>query len=211
MIRRSATRSILLIVVHHAISDGWSTGLLLRTFWNKLQRALQGSAEPDRPQPANIPQQLDAAYWEADDIENNHWKTQLAYWNTQLARPLPRLAPPTKLRARAYNQRFTIRAPDIDKLRAVAKEHKTSLNVLFTALYAQVLGRINGLTLAGELLVRLPVAARRSETEPIIGCFADAMVLRIPCASSSLTDALSQTHETFYEACVQPHSYSGRN
>ena len=30
------------------------------------------------------------------------------------------------------------------------------------------------------------------------------MVLRIPCASSSLTDALSQTHEAFYEALANP-------
>lgn len=204
LIRRSPTRAILLIVVHHAISDGWSTGLLLRQFWNKLAKALDPESSPRELAEISTPQQLDAAYWELEDLEADRWKGHLDYWRTQLQRPLPRLAPPTKLRARAYQERFIVRAKDIEGLRTIAKSHKTSLNVLFTAIYAQVLGRIGGLTLANELLVRLPVAARRTETEQIIGCFADGIVLRIPCSSETFTDALTQTHDTFYGALANP-------
>ena len=39
-----------------------------------------------------------------------------------------------KLRARAYTERFTVRAKDIEGLRQVAKEHKTFLNVLYRSL-----------------------------------------------------------------------------
>ncbi|MBT6489151.1 MAG: hypothetical protein HOK97_05270, partial [Deltaproteobacteria bacterium] len=204
VIRRSPTRAILLIVVHHAISDGWSTGLLLRHFWTKLGKALGVvSSEPELGE-HHTPQQLDAAYWQLEDLEADHWKGHLEYWRAKLERPLPRLAPPTTLRARAYQERFIIRAKDIDALRSLAKSYKTSLNVLFTAVYAQVLGKVSGLTLADELLVRMPVAARRPETEQIIGCFADGMVLRLPAQSQTFTDALLQTHQTFYDALAHP-------
>ena len=204
VIRRSPTRAILLMVVHHAVSDGWSTGLLLRQFWTKLAKRLGATSSQEKTDREQIPQQLDAAYWEIEDLEADKWKGPLDYWREQLQRPLPRLAPPTQLRARAYQERFVVRAKDIEGLRSIAKSHKTSLNVLFTAVYAQVLGRITGLTLADELLVRMPVAARRPETEQIIGCFADGIVLRIPSNSETFTEALTETHKTFYEALANP-------
>ena len=41
IIRRSPSRALLLIVVHHAVSDGWTVGLMMESFWRKLRQRLE--------------------------------------------------------------------------------------------------------------------------------------------------------------------------
>lgn len=198
VIRRSPTRILLLIVVHHAVADGLSVGVIMRGFWSSLRSQLDYSDEASILEQASA-QQIDAAYWEAEALHNHRWDQAIEYWRKTLARPLPKLRAPKELRARAFGGSFILSAETMTGLRHIAREHKTSLNVVLLTLYAQTLGRCTELGASDELLVRIPIAARAPETEGIVGSFADAIALRVPCHSDSYAAALERTHERLYD------------
>ena len=207
IIRRSPSRALLLIVVHHAVSDGWTVGLMMESFWRKLRQRLEldHTADPNTSPP---PQQIDAAYWEEQDLAAGRWNDALSYWRGVLARPLPKLKAPKSLRARAHQHSFVLSAERPNGLRDLAKSHKTSLNVLLLDLYARTLAQVPGLIESDELLVRIPIAARTPATEPIIGSFADALALRVPCRHPSISTSIEATHQALYDGLANQAPYS---
>ena len=207
IIRRSPSRALLLIVVHHAVSDGWTVGLMMESFWRKLRQRLEldHTADPSTSPP---PQQIDAAYWEEQDLAAGRWNDALSYWRGVLARPPPKLKAPKSLRARAHQHSFVLSAERLNGLRDLAKSHKTSLNVLLLDLYARTLAQVPGLIESDELLVRIPIAARTPATEPIVGSFADALALRVPCRHPSISTSIEATHQALYDGLANQAPYS---
>ncbi|HYX27929.1 MAG TPA: condensation domain-containing protein, partial [Pyrinomonadaceae bacterium] len=92
LIRLSATDSILLLTMHHIVSDGWS--LLL--FFKELAALYEGFLANRAPQvPALTIQYADYALWQKDWLRDEVVKPQLAYWKDQLGGDLPILDLPT--------------------------------------------------------------------------------------------------------------------
>ena len=112
------------------------------------------------------------------------------------------------LRARAHQHSFVLSAERLNGLRDLAKSHKTSLNVLLLDLYARTLAQVPGLIESDELLVRIPIAARTPATEPIVGSFADALALRVPCRHPSISTSIEATHQALYDGLANQAPYS---
>ena len=51
-------------------------------------------------------------------------------------------------------------------------------------------------------------AARTSMTEPIVGSFADALALRVPCRHPSISTSIQATHQALYDGLANQAPYS---
>ena len=137
------------------------------SFWRKLRQRLEldHTADPNTSPP---PQQIDAAYWEEQDLAAGRWNDALSYWRGVLARPLPKLKAPKSLRARAHQHSFVLSAERLNGLRDLAKSHKTSLNVLLLDLYARTCSA-PGLIESDELLVRIRLPPEHPRPNRLLG------------------------------------------
>lgn len=181
-----ATEHILLLTLHHIISDGWSMGVLIREL-GILYRAFaagQPSPLPDLPI-----QYADFAQWQREWLQDEVLEAQLGYWQQQLQN-LPLLDLPTDFprpsvqtyrgatQSIAFSQQLT------DQLEALSQQEGTSLFMTLLAAFQTLLFRYTG---QEDVVVGSPIANRnRSELENLIGFFVNSLVLRIN-VSSKLT------------------------
>ena len=92
LLRLSEQEHILLLTMHHIISDGWSWGVLLHELTVLYNAFSQGHASP-LPEPPI--QYADYAHWQRQWLHSEAGNAQLAYWERQLHAPLPILKLPT--------------------------------------------------------------------------------------------------------------------
>src|SRR5207302_8569119 len=90
LIRLAEDEHVVLVTMHHIVSDGWSMGVLVREL-NALYRACLGGG-PD-PLPELKIQYADYAVWQRQWIEGEILQQQAAYWKNTLegAAALPRI------------------------------------------------------------------------------------------------------------------------
>ncbi len=172
-------KHILLLVMHHIISDGWSIGVLCREL-----TALYTAFSSKQPfSLADMPiQYVDFACWQRDWLQKGVVESQLGYWKEQLGGEMPVLELPTD-RPRPATQTFlgTIRSFVIDQalvesLQALSRREGTTLFVTLLAAFKVLLYRYTGQT---DISIGTPVANRsRTETEDLIGLFVNTLVLR---------------------------------
>ncbi len=170
---------VLLITMHHLISDGWSMRILAQEFTH-FYRALAGGHVPDLP-PLPI-QYSDFAHWQRSWLTGDPLAAQLAYWTEQL-NDLPTLLKLPTDRPRpamqSYNgavHEFTVAAPQTAALRHLSRQENVTLFMTLLAAWQILLYRYTGQT---KIAVGTPVANRnRVETEGLIGFFANTLVLR---------------------------------
>ncbi|MBZ4402515.1 condensation domain-containing protein, partial [Myxococcus sp. AS-1-15] len=81
LLRLSAEEHVLVVVMHHIVSDGWSTGLLVREV-----AALYGAYVEGRPSPlGELPVQYgDYAEWQRGWLQGEVLEQQVEYWRKQL-------------------------------------------------------------------------------------------------------------------------------
>lgn len=84
---------VLCIQVHHAMCDGWSTGVMIRELMTMYEARLDG-ARAELPPLAQ--QYADVARWEIETYESGGFAEEIDYWRTELADPPPPIALPTK-------------------------------------------------------------------------------------------------------------------
>ncbi|MFP2930485.1 condensation domain-containing protein, partial [Pyxidicoccus sp. 3LG] len=82
LLRLAETEHVLLLTMHHIVSDGWSMGVLVREV-AELYRAFQ-AGQPS-PLPALAVQYADFAAWQRGWLKDGALEQQLAYWREQLA------------------------------------------------------------------------------------------------------------------------------
>ncbi|WKZ11826.1 MAG: amino acid adenylation domain-containing protein [Gammaproteobacteria bacterium] len=170
---------VLLVVMHHIISDGWSLSVLLRELSAGYAAALAGR----EPGWAALPVQYgDYAEWQRRELSGARLGEELAWWRAALAGAPTRLDLPTD-RPRLPVQRHrgarcfhTLAAADTDRLRALARDAGCTLYMVLLAAFEVVLARYSG---AEDFLVGTPVAGRsRTELEGLVGFFVGTLVLR---------------------------------
>src|SRR6185437_16117097 len=82
---------VLLITMHHIVSDGWSLGIVLRELSAFYRRHLEGRREELPPLPF---QYGDYVHWEQRWLQGDRLERQLAYWRRRLEGVPPRLELP---------------------------------------------------------------------------------------------------------------------
>ncbi|XXX99931.1 non-ribosomal peptide synthase/polyketide synthase [Sorangium sp. So ce204] len=178
LLRLTEREHVLLTVVHHIVSDGWSMNVLAREFVD-LYGAYQSRREPELP--SLSVQYADYAVWQRTWLESGELERQLAYWKRRLGdeHPVLELSPrprPPALSHRGATIRFEIDARVAARLRELALARNATLFMVLLSAFKVLLARHSGQT---EVRVGVPSANRsRLETERLIGFFVNTHVLR---------------------------------
>jgi amino acid adenylation domain-containing protein len=166
--RAGTDEHVLVLVVHHAIVDGWSCGIL----FDELARCYAGE---DLPEPAI--QYPDYAVWQREQADANAFAEAGRYWQAELA-GIPTVLPlPTDRPRAAGTGRGAELVRDLDAV-------ETASFGTLLAVYQAMLHRLTG---QEEFLVATPVSGRtRPETEHLVGFLANTLALpaRIPAGTT---------------------------
>ncbi len=172
------TAQVVLLTMHHIVSDGWSMEVLTGEL-----AALYDAARARRPSPLPpLPiQYADFAVWQRSWLRGEVLAEQIAFWKATLA-GAPVLDLPTDL-PRPPLQTYrggTLSQPLPDELRTalggLAERAGATPFMTFFAAFAALLGRLAG---QDDVVIGFPIANRtRAEVEGLIGFFANTLVLR---------------------------------
>ncbi len=157
---------VLILVMHHIVSDGWSMPILLDEWIRSYEGLRLG-------QPASLPalpiQYADYAIWQRQCLEAGELERQLAYWEAELGGEQPVLELPTDHPRPALQSRAgaSLDIPLDDALCAalkqLAQDQGVTLFMLLLASYQTLLHRYSG---QNDIRVGIPTANRnRMETE----------------------------------------------
>ena len=169
---------ILLLTMHHIITDGWSINIFAQEMASIYQAFSQGKSSP--LQPLKI-QYADFAVWQRS--QNDKFKYQLEYWRQQLESAPELLELPTDYPRpaiqtfRGQRHSFTISEELTEKIKQLGQEtHTTLFMVMFSAL-SILLHRYSQ---QEKIVIGSPVANRHYPgTEGLIGFFVNTFALLI--------------------------------
>lgn len=192
---------LLLIVMHHIVSDGWSMGIFRR----ELAAFYAADARGALPALAELPlQYADYAVWQREWLQGPIVEQQLAYWKKQLGDapglelaadvPRPPILSHTGEMIQAHLSAELAR--DVEHL---GKREGATLFMVVLAAFQLLLARITGQT---DTILGSPIAGRnRREIEGLIGFFLNTLVLRTNLdGDPTFLELLARTRATVIEA-----------
>jgi amino acid adenylation domain-containing protein len=178
LVRLTDVEHVLLLTMHHIVSDGWSRGV----FWRELA-VLYDAFTTGQPAPLSaLPlQYADYAHWQRQWLQGEILHTQLAYWKRQLG-GVSALQLPTD-QARPGVQTFQgarhflpLSLLLTQALKTLSQRHGVTLFMTLLAAFQTLLHRYTG---QDDIAVGSLIANRnRVELEGIIGFFVNTLVLR---------------------------------
>ncbi|HEU4882390.1 MAG TPA: amino acid adenylation domain-containing protein, partial [Longimicrobium sp.] len=185
LVRMAGDQHVLLLTMHHIVSDGWSMGVLTRELTTLYTAFRRGEANPLPPLPI---QYADYAIWQRKWVDGEVLRQQAEYWKTTLAGAPELLELPTD-RPRPARQDHAGGLVGIDlgealtaELKALGRRHGTTLFMTALAGWATVLSRLSG---QHDVVVGTPSANRgREEIEGLIGFFINTLALRVDLSGS---------------------------
>ncbi|MEH2135788.1 non-ribosomal peptide synthetase [Nostoc sp.] len=193
---------VLLINMHHIVSDGWSMGVFVREF----RQAYTAFVQNQTPSLALLPiQYSDYANWQRNWLQGEVLETQINYWKHQLQDAPPLLELPTdyprpalqSYRGARYLYSLT---PELSAgIKALSQEQGISLFMTLLAALNVLLSRYSR---QEDLCIGSPIANRtHSQTESLIGFFVNTLVLRNHIKSEqSFIELLQQTRQICLDA-----------
>ncbi|HEY9401291.1 MAG TPA: amino acid adenylation domain-containing protein, partial [Pyrinomonadaceae bacterium] len=179
LLRLAEAEHVLLLGMHHIVSDAWSVGVLAREL-GAFYAALSEGKQAELP---SLPvQYADFAHWQRNWLEGENLESQLAYWKKQLAGAPPVLELPTDYpRPQAQSFRgakhhhalpYTL----TETLKTLSRREGTTLFMTLLAAFQVLLRRY---TNQEDIVVGTDIANRnRHEIEGLIGFFVNHPVLR---------------------------------
>jgi acyl carrier protein len=170
---------VLLLSLHHIVSDGWSMGVLYREL-SVLYQAFTNS------QPSPLPdlpiQYADYSVWQREWLKGEELERQISYWKKQLEGipailnlPTDRGRSPVQSH-RGARQSFVLSKDLTEQLKAISRKEGVTLFMTLIAAFQTLLYRYTG---QDDLVIGSPIAGRnRPEIEGLIGFFVNTLVLR---------------------------------
>src|SRR5581483_9356167 len=179
VLRVAADEHVLLLTMHHIVSDRWSMGVLaeeLETLYASLVEA-KPSKLPELPV-----QYADYALWqqewltgEALQAEISHWKKQLEGAPQLLELPTDRPRPAVQI-YRGSSQSHLLPHDLLQKLTGLSQSEGVTLFMTLLAAFQTLLSRYSG---QEDIVVGSPIASRRyAEVEDLIGFFVNTLAFR---------------------------------
>jgi amino acid adenylation domain-containing protein len=193
---------ILLVVLHHIVSDGISVGLFLGELWQYYSAYAQGNS-------LTLPdfgvQYADFAAWQRSWLQGETLDAQLTYWKAQLGDGVPNLDLPTD-RPRPAVQTFDgahyplhLPAKLSAALEKLSRDEGVTFYITLLTAYKVLLHRYTG---QETIVVGSPVANRtRPEVEPLVGFFVNNLVLKSELSGNpTFRELLRQMQTTAFDA-----------
>ncbi|MHA6924944.1 non-ribosomal peptide synthetase [Ralstonia pseudosolanacearum] len=201
LVKLGEQEHVLLITMHHIVSDGWSQGVLARELGALYEAYLSGGEDP---LPALPIQYADYAVWQRRWLEGEELQRQGAYWEQALAGAPTLLSLPTD-RARPAQQDYAGGSVEVvfdaelsTGLRKLSQRHGATLFMTVLAGWSALLSRLSG---QDEVVVGSPVANRtRSEVEGLIGFFVNTLALRVEVGGTTVSELLDRVKARVLEA-----------
>jgi amino acid adenylation domain-containing protein len=179
LITRGWSDHVLLLSMHHIVSDGWSMGIFAQELTVFYQSFASGVDVTLPELPIQYP---DFAVWQRDWLQGEVLETQLAYWREHL-RDVPDLELPTDYPRPLYNTYQGASHPVrvlprlANQVRKFASSRGATPFMVLLSVFAALLQRYSG---QDQIVIGIPVANRiRAELEGLIGFFVNSLVLRI--------------------------------
>lgn len=177
---------VLLLVMHHIVSDGWSMGILFREL-SALYSAFSTS------QPSSMPalqiQYADFARWQRETLAGSTLQKQIDYWKQHLAGApavldLATDKPRPKTETFAGSYRTSLLPTELTaSLNELSRRQGVTLFMTLLAAFKALLFRYTG---QEDIVVGTPIAGRnRVEIENLIGFFVNTLPLRTNIAGDS--------------------------
>ncbi len=194
--------SVLVLTMHHIISDGWSMGILIREITQLYEAFRNGQSSPLDDLPV---QYGDFTLWQRAWLRGRILESQLLYWREHLAGLPPGLELPTdrprppipSFRGARYVTRWG--GASQENSWTSRRRRDVTLFMVLLAAWEALLGRLAG---QEDFATGTPVANReRSELEGLIGLFVNMLVLRAKLSGGpTFRELLDQVRESALEA-----------
>ncbi|HYR10666.1 MAG TPA: condensation domain-containing protein, partial [Longimicrobium sp.] len=182
---RLGAEDVLLLDMHHIVSDGWSMGVLFRellTLYESLSLP-SDAARPASPLPPLAVQYADFAVWQRGWLRGEVLRRQIDWWRERLGGAPPALELPTDrprpavASSRGASLMFHLPAETTRGLRSLARREGATLYMVTHAALDLLLSRWSG---QEDLVVGSPIAGRtQMGTEGLIGFFVNTLALRV--------------------------------
>ncbi|HEX7242948.1 MAG TPA: amino acid adenylation domain-containing protein, partial [Longimicrobiaceae bacterium] len=202
LVRLSGEEHVLLLTVHHVVSDGWSMGVLFRDLYTLYDAFSRGASSPLAPLPV---QYADFAVWQRGWLRGAALRRQLGWWRERLGGSPPALELPTDrprpavVSGRGASHRFPVPAETAVALRALARREGATLYMVGRAAADLLLSRWSG---QEDVVVGSPIANRtRVELDGVIGFFVNTLALRTDLSGDpTFAELLGRVRETALSA-----------
>ncbi len=195
---------VLVVTLHHLISDGWSMGVLVREIVELYTAFYEG-------RPARLPelpvQYGDYAGWQRDWLRGEVLAGQVAYWRDHLAGApavleLPADRPRPAVRGyRGGGVPFLLEERSWSALTALGRSRGATPFMVLLAGFAVLLSRLSG---QQDVVVGTPIANRgRLEIEGLIGLFVNTLALRLQLAGGGrLTELVERARRVVVDGAA---------
>ncbi len=197
LIHLGPNEHVLLLTMHHIVSDGWTLGILFQEIATLHDAFAAGRSSPLPTLPIRF---ADYAVWERETFRGETLERALAYWRDQLAGAAlldlptdhPRTGEPS---ARGATESHSLPANLVSELRAFSHREGTTLFMTLLAGFQALLHRYSG---QDDIVVGSCVAGRpQIELENLAGFFVNTLVLRTSAGGQpGFRDLLARTRET---------------
>ncbi len=197
IIHSTEEENVILLTMHHIISDGWSMGILVKEICAIYSELIEGKE-------ISIPdlkiQYADFSEWQKKYLSGKKFERQYDYWKNILSDNPPVLELPVdKTRPVSWSNEgasisYLIDSKILDKLYTISRQNGSTIFMILLSAYYVLLSRYSG---QNDISVGTPIANRtRAELENIIGLFINTLVLRCKInKSDSFKDLLLKVKE----------------
>ncbi|MBI1890864.1 MAG: non-ribosomal peptide synthase/polyketide synthase [Burkholderiales bacterium] len=179
LLRIAEDRHVVTLVIHHVVADGWSLNILIKEM---IETYTRYAAKQLDPLPELALQYGDYSQWQHKNVVGDYYNRQIEFWKQKLSGLAPLLNLPldySRPPVQSYRGKelpislpFSLTA----KLNQYARQHNTTLYNLLLSGLAILLSRYGR---TNDIPVGTAVANRpQKELEPLIGCFANTLVIR---------------------------------
>ncbi|HVG21000.1 MAG TPA: amino acid adenylation domain-containing protein, partial [Blastocatellia bacterium] len=198
LIRLKEAENVVLLTLHHIVSDGWSIGVLVREV-SALYEAYGKGEESTLPE-LRI-QYADFAKWQREWLQGEVLDKQMRYWREKLKGPLPVLELPTdrpRPLIQTYRGRSEVMTLSSDlgaSLKRLSRRHGCTMFMTMLAGFQVLLYRYTG---EEDILMGTPIAGRNmTETEALIGFFVNTLVMRTDLGGNpGFVEVMGRARET---------------
>ncbi|BCE06914.1 non-ribosomal peptide synthetase [Bacillus paralicheniformis] len=196
LVKEAEESHLLLVDMHHIISDGVSVGTLISEFSELYANRMLASLRI---------QYKDYAVWQQAFKQGEAYNRQETYWLKQLDGELPVLELPADNARPAVRSfagdhvSFSLDADTSSGLYKIARDNGCTLYMVLLAAYSTLLSRLSG---QEDIIIGSPIAGRpHKDLEPVIGMFVNTLAIRTqPAENKCFSDFLREVRETALEA-----------
>jgi acyl carrier protein len=198
VLRLGGEEHVLLLSMHHVVSDGWSMGVFFREMSAQYAAYREGRESPLPQLPV---QYADYAAWQREHLRGEVLERQTAYWKARLAGapellelPVDRPRPAVQT-FRGAHERIELPGELLERLRTLGRSEGATLYMVVLSAFQVLLSRYTG---SEDIVVGSPIAGRtRREVEELIGFFVNTLVLRTDLSGDpSFRETLGRVRET---------------